>query len=270
MDILKEAAINIKNADVLFITAGAGMGVDSGLPDFRGNEGFWKAYPLLKEENLSFLDLANPDWFREDPQRAWGFYGHRYNLYKETTPHAGFHILQEWSALTKEDPFVFTSNVDGHFQRSGFDSHSVIECHGSINHLQCQHECRQEIWKAENLNLTINKARLIATSDLPKCPYCDAISRPNILMFGDAQWIHTRSSKQNDNFEQWKDKYQDANIVTIEMGAGKAIPTVRMASDSISGKTIRINPRDSDGNSNTLSVPLGSLDALSKINDYMT
>ena len=38
----------IKNADAIVITAGAGMGVDSGLPDFRGDQGFWKAYPLRR------------------------------------------------------------------------------------------------------------------------------------------------------------------------------------------------------------------------------
>jgi hypothetical protein len=42
------AAELIRSADVLLVGAGAGMGVDSGLPDFRGPEGFWKAYPAFK------------------------------------------------------------------------------------------------------------------------------------------------------------------------------------------------------------------------------
>ncbi len=50
----------IADADAVIITAGAGMGVDSGLPDFRGDLGFWKAYPLLRDKNLSFEDMANP------------------------------------------------------------------------------------------------------------------------------------------------------------------------------------------------------------------
>ena len=47
-----EAAAAIRNADALVITAGAGMGVDSGLPDFRGDKGFWNAYPMY--ERLGF------------------------------------------------------------------------------------------------------------------------------------------------------------------------------------------------------------------------
>ena len=44
---LKKAATTIKNAKALIITAGAGMGVDSGLPDYRGPEGFWKGIPPI-------------------------------------------------------------------------------------------------------------------------------------------------------------------------------------------------------------------------------
>ncbi len=47
MDKIKIAREKIAQADAILITAGAGMGVDSGLPDFRGNEGFWKAYPII-------------------------------------------------------------------------------------------------------------------------------------------------------------------------------------------------------------------------------
>ena len=41
--LLQQAAEAIRKADALLIGAGAGMGVDSGLPDFRGPEGFWQA-----------------------------------------------------------------------------------------------------------------------------------------------------------------------------------------------------------------------------------
>jgi len=44
----------IKNAEAVLITAGAGMGVDSGLPDFRGNAGLWTAYPPIKKLGYDF------------------------------------------------------------------------------------------------------------------------------------------------------------------------------------------------------------------------
>src|SRR5215471_1744008 len=115
-DSIHSAADAIRSADAILIGAGAGMGVDSGLPDFRGNEGFWKAYPPFRKLGLTFIGLAQPYWYHSDPQQAWGFYGHRRNLYRATTPHEGFGILRRWAEKMRAGYFVFTSNVDGQFQ----------------------------------------------------------------------------------------------------------------------------------------------------------
>jgi hypothetical protein len=53
-DKVRLAAQPIAAADALLVTAGAGMGVDSGLPDFRSSQGFWRAYPALAK-----LDTKN-------------------------------------------------------------------------------------------------------------------------------------------------------------------------------------------------------------------
>ena len=52
---IERAAALIEAADALIIAAGAGMGVDSGLPDFRGNDGFWKAFRLWPKPTSSFI-----------------------------------------------------------------------------------------------------------------------------------------------------------------------------------------------------------------------
>jgi len=57
---LQKAKQLLQEADAIFITAGAGMGVDSGLPDFRGTQGFWKAYPKAQVPGLCFEELATP------------------------------------------------------------------------------------------------------------------------------------------------------------------------------------------------------------------
>ena len=145
---LEHAADLIAQADALIVAAGAGMGVDSGLPDFRGKEGFWKAYPALGRENVDFYRIANPTSFDEQPRRAWGFYGHRLNLYRETQPHAGFGILKRWGESMPMGYRVFTSNVDGQFQKAGFSADQIHECHGSIHHLQCSEDCIGDVWSA--------------------------------------------------------------------------------------------------------------------------
>jgi len=111
------------------------MGVDSGLSDFRGKDGFWRAYPAFKEKGIDFQRAANPSWFASDPELAWAFYGHRLHTYRETKPHDGFKIIRDWGPLLSASMFAFTSNVDGHWAASGWDKDRIVECHGSIHHL---------------------------------------------------------------------------------------------------------------------------------------
>src|ERR1700744_1329383 len=80
--IVRSVADLIASAEALLITAGAGMSVDSGLPDFRSPEGLWRAYPPLEKLGLSFSDIAQPHWFAEKPRMAWAWYGHRQKLYR--------------------------------------------------------------------------------------------------------------------------------------------------------------------------------------------
>lgn len=246
------------------------MGVDSGLPDFRGNEGFWKAYPPFRERGLSFVQVANPVWFERDPEQAWGFYGHRRNLYRATSPHAGFEILRRWSESKPRGAFVFTSNVDGHFQRAGFDAERIVECHGSLGHLQCNSPCSPEIWRADDKPLAIDAVTFRACPPLPTCPRCGGLARPNVLMFGDGDWLEDRTMQQVRRYEAWLAALSGAKLAIVELGAGLAVPTVRYECERRGGLLIRINPRECDVPSRCVSLPLGALDALQQIDELVT
>jgi NAD-dependent SIR2 family protein deacetylase len=71
-EVYAAAAAAVRSARALVVTAGAGMGVDSGLPDFRGDQGFWKAYPPYERLGISFIDAANPAHFEADRRSAGG------------------------------------------------------------------------------------------------------------------------------------------------------------------------------------------------------
>ena len=243
---LAHAAHLIGEADALIVAAGAGMGVDSGLPDFRGSAGFWKAYPALGREKVDFQSIACPEAFRLDPQRAWGFYGHRLQLYRATVPHAGFEILKRWGAAKPLGLEVFTSNVDGQFQAAGFDAGGVYECHGSIAHLQCMEPCSSAIWPADDFMPEVDAAQCRLLNAPPVCPHCGGLARPNILMFNDSEWLEERAWQQAARLERWLGKV--CRPVVVELGAGMAIPSVRHFSERIvqrfGGRLVRINPRE--------------------------
>ena len=258
----------LSESDAIFITAGAGMGVDSGLPDFRGVEGFWNAYPKAKELGLKFEEMANPEWFESDPKLAWAFYGHRLHLYRDTVPHEGFNKLLDLSNTKKYGSFVFTSNVDGQFQKTGFKEEQMMECHGSIHELQCIDNCQGMLWPSDDTSIEIEEG-FRAKEPLPSCPFCGEIARPNILMFGDYGWEYARTDGQRDRLVKWMDKLEaeGAKLAIVEIGAGTAVPTVRNTSDQIAKRfgvpVIRINPRESFGAD--IELPMGAEEAIKHI-----
>lgn len=229
-------------ADALLIAAGAGMGCDSGLPDFRGAEGFWRAYPALANSGMVFSEIANPQAFEANPKLAWGFYGHRLKLYRSTIPHSGFASLLKISKRLAHGEFVVTSNVDGQFQKAGFDPSRVLEIHGSIHRLQCCTPCRDTVWSADRLVPQVDDGTCLWTAQLPQCDRCHGIARPNILMFDDWYWLDQRRVTQESAFDVWKQAAQ--RPVVIEVGAGLAIPSIRHISQNQRAPVIRINPRD--------------------------
>ena len=236
----------IDDSDAILIGAGAGMGVDSGLPDFRSATGFYK---------LGYKQLANPKMLRSDPDKFWEFYLQRLKIYRETNPHKGFEYLLE--LVKNKDYFVFTSNVDGHFQKSGFDSDRIVECHGSIHKLQCIDDCSDEIWN--NTSETI-----------PYCKKCGKITRPNIYLFDDWEWNSKISDEQEERYNKWTDKIYDEQICVIEVGAGTTIPIVRSVCEHLFEfynrvNFIRINLNESRGPKGVISVDETALITLTQI-----
>lgn len=240
--LIARAAEAIANADALIVTAGAGMGVNSGLPDFRGTKGFWRAYPALRHANYSFQDIATPHAFHETPALAWGFYGHRLALYRSATPHQGYNILLRWTRLMRNGAFVFTSNVDGHFQRSGFPEGRVVECHGSIHVLQCLMNCADTSWSAARFLPKVDAETCKLINDFPRCPNCGGIARPNILMFNDDSWVSHSYDRRREALDAWQ---RDAGkVVVVELGAGRALPTVRNFGARVGNPLVRINTEE--------------------------
>ncbi|MCX8083303.1 MAG: NAD-dependent deacetylase [Calditerrivibrio sp.] len=273
-EIIKRAAEEIKNCNILIITAGAGIGVDSGLPDFRGDKGFWNAYPLYEKLGMSFVDCANPVHFRSDPSFGWGFYGHRLNMYRETKPHKGFFIMLDWCKSIAEDYFVVTSNVDGQFQKAGFDENKIYEIHGSIHHLQCIVPCCDEIWSNDEI-IEVD-FQTMRSKQIPKCRFCGDVARPNILMFGDFSWIPDRTNNQRKKYEDFLRRNGDKRIVAIEIGAGTAIPSIRYAGERLVNRydafLIRINVREpyvGDLGDKAVGIPMSGLKALEMIKSYL-
>jgi NAD-dependent SIR2 family protein deacetylase len=259
------AAEVVAEADALIVAAGAGIGIDSGLPDFRGPEGFWRAYPPYERLGLSFTQMASPATFHRDPRLAWGFYGHRRALYRATVPHDGFEVLRRWLEQASTGGFVFTSNVDGQFQRAGVDEDALIECHGTLAYDQCLGVCGASPWEA-GPDVDVDETTMRAVGELPSCPACGGLARPNILMFGDGGWHPGLHDAQEARLRDFLYDAQGERLAVVEVGAGTAVPTVRWFSESLveraDARLVRINPGEPQVPFGQLALAASARDAL--------
>jgi len=289
-ELFKRAAKWIKEADAIVVTCGAGMSVDSGLPDYRGNEGLWKAYPPLAHLKLSLAGISNPDMIEKNPNLVWGFHAHRMKLYNDATPHAGYELLKQWGGTKNGNIFAVTSNVDGHFLKAGWDEKKFFEIHGSFYYLQCKnfYDCDggEQLWKFEKKDLDSLDIDLVsyeAKEPLPACKFCGGIARVNALLFNDSYWVRDRSDEQEARWSTWLSNNDGKKIVVIEIGAGLAIPSIRMYSEKVvrngdpNAKLIRLNLRDFNADSLTpmqrtdcyLGLPCRGLYGLQKIEKHL-
>jgi NAD-dependent SIR2 family protein deacetylase len=262
---VSQAASLLARADGLLITAGAGMGVDSGLPDFRGPEGFWNQYPALAEAKMDYAEVAARPELHNNPVRAWGFWGHSLKLYRNAVPNEGFGILRKWGERLEKGCFVMTSNVDGQFQKAGFDDQRIHEIHGSVHRTQCTSWRCEIVGTADDLQPRTDERNCRWLGELPMCS-CGEMRRPNVFMFVDGpNWREGFYKEQEARLERWLNTTRQ--LVVVEIGAGGAVPTIRKLGERIAqnrgGSLVRINPRlprvprDQD-----VSLPLKGTEAL--------
>lgn len=271
-NVYQRCAELIRSTKHLLITAGAGMGVDSGLPDFRGKNGMWNmdGGVLVDGRRWKFEDLANPAAILSTPELAWGFYGWRYNTYATATPHEGFYLLRKWIRRYRHSYFIVTSNVDGQFQRAGFSRKRIWEKHGSLLYWQCLNrtglKCQNYVWRGKKVDVSGMKS-----SSPPRCKFCGGLARPNVSMFNDRGWV-TRpylleQKRKEDSFLR---NAGDSPVLILELGAGTKMPAIRKYTESINNAMIiRINQWESEIDSSHISVRASCLEALKAVNEFL-
>lgn len=254
---VKAAAQLVHAATHVLVLAGAGMSVDSGLPDYRGPEGFWRQYPPLAHLGLTLDDIASAAWFKRDPELAWGVYGHKWRAYRDSKPHSGYTRLRDLCRRSKRGFFVCTSNVDGLFLSADFGAKHVHECHGSLSYLQCSTPCRQRVWElTADMLPPCDPNSFRALGAVPRCPHCGAVARPNVSFFDDDEesFVADRSGAQRATLLRYLGGVTRSPahaLLVLEIGCGVSVHSLRfetaaLQASGINCQLIRINPSHCD------------------------
>ncbi len=155
----------------IFVITGAGVSAESGIPTFRGKDGYWR--------NLDPAKLATPEAFARDPELVWEWYRERRQRIRNAQPNAA-HVAITRLAQIADEFLLVTQNVDGLHKRAGLPKEKMVQIHGDIFVTKCsrcdfgftdyEHEQEQEE-EEENV--------------VSRCSKCDALMRPGVIWFGE-------------------------------------------------------------------------------------
>jgi NAD-dependent deacetylase len=149
------------NCRVLVIT-GAGVSAESGIPTFRGKDGYWRNFDPTK--------LATPEAFARDPNLVWDWYRERRQRIRKAQPNSAHRAIAKL-ALQADEFLLVTQNVDDLHLRPGLPAEKMVQIHGDIFMTRCS---RCDFRRNEHDD-----------GDLPKCPECSALMRPSVVWFGE-------------------------------------------------------------------------------------
>ena len=159
----------IVNSERCIVFSGAGISTESGIPDFRGEDGIWTK--MDAEDFTIQRFVARP----EVRKMQWKLLSEG-GLVKDVQPNVAHYAIAEMEKLGKLD-CVVTQNIDNLHQLAGLPNEKVFELHGNMQYARCL-TCRKRYPIAEIM------ARL-AVEELPECEACKGILKPDAVYFGE-------------------------------------------------------------------------------------
>ena len=150
----------------VFVITGAGVSAESGIPTFRGKDGYWR--------NLDPTKLATPEAFARDPNLVWNWYRERRQRILKAQPNPAHQAIAKLAVQTGEFLLV-TQNVDDLHRRTGLPAEKIVQVHGDIFMARCS-RCDFRRYEHEQGH---------DDSSLPKCSECGALMRPGVVWFGE-------------------------------------------------------------------------------------
>lgn len=236
----------IQEADYIIIGAGAGLSTAAGL-EYSG-ENFKKNY---KEyiERYNFQDLYSASFYPfETQEEKWAFWAKliKLNRYNEKP----LKLYQElYNIVNKKEYFVITTNVDGQFEKAGFDKDKLFIVQGDYGFLQCEDACHNKLYYNEEMVekwLKNTKNCKIPSDLVPKCPVCgenmDMNLRKDANFVQDENWYN-----QSEKYEDFLNKTKENKVVLLEIGVGFNTPGIirfpfeQIVYNNLKSTLIRIN-----------------------------
>ncbi len=169
---------------LLVVLTGAGVSAESGIPTFRGKDGYW----TVGAREYHPQELATHAAFTRMPWEVWAWYLFRRGVCRRASPNPAHLALARLASSVPERARLVTQNVDGLHARAGSPTDTTYPIHGDISNMRCSRDCVPDRWPIPDAVPAL--ARGEAVSDevrrLLACPRCGAMARPHVLWFDES------------------------------------------------------------------------------------
>ncbi len=169
----------VRNPGGITVLTGAGISAESGIPTFRGPEGYWTVGSAVYRPE----EMATWAMFSRKPEEVWRWYLYRLGVCRRAEPNTGHRALVGMEHLLGERFTLITQNVDGLHLRAGNSRERTLEIHGNLNFMRCAVACDDAVYPIPDTVLPTREEEGLRLSALPRCPRCGALARPHVLLF---------------------------------------------------------------------------------------
>lgn len=184
-----ESAIRLLNETIrnklqITVLTGAGISAESGIPTFRGPEGFW----TIGSKEYHPQEMATYAMFSRNPEAVWVWYLYRMGLCKRAEPNAGHQALASMESCLGHQFTLITQNVDNLHIRAGNTLSRTFQIHGNIFHVRCAAACTDKVFPLPEGLSPKEKGDTLTDKErtLLKCPACGSWIRPHVLWFDES------------------------------------------------------------------------------------
>jgi NAD-dependent protein deacetylase/lipoamidase len=171
----------LKTNGLITVLTGAGISADSGIPTFRGPEGYW----TIGSKNYMPTEMATQAMLHQNPEEVWKWYIFRFGACADALPNPGHVAIAEMEELLGDRFRLITQNIDGLHLQAGNSKERTFQIHGNLNFMRCRQECTTEVYPLPIKRLVKEKFSDLSQSEweILKCPACGSITRPHVLFF---------------------------------------------------------------------------------------
>ena len=215
----------INKADCVLIGAGSGLSTAAGL-EYSGNT-FKRDYKdyIIK---YNFQDLYTATFYPFNTQEEkWAFWARLIKLNRFNKQPLKLYS-DIYNLVKDKEYFVITTNVDGQFEKAGFNKENIFATQGDYAYLQCANACHNKLYYNEELVekwITNTVDYKIPSELVMKCPVCkedmDMNLRKDEYFVQDEKWY-----KQDEKYKEFLEKNKNKNIVLLEFGVGFNTPGI--------------------------------------------